>query len=96
MSVSFTARSKGWRIPSMPEDVLAETIKPAQSLTDYRLHAKVLMQQLPGLRIVWIPRARNSEADTLAELAFAEQIHDSAHGDVMNLSGKKEVLENPL
>lgn len=55
------------------DDLHTETKKQARSLTEFRLHAQELMQHLPGLKIVWIPRVRNHEADALAASAIARQ-----------------------
>lgn len=66
------------------DDLHADAIKTAHSLTDYRLQANALIQQLPGVRIVWIPRARNHEADALAELAFAKSMHNVKDEKVIN------------
>lgn len=78
------------------DDLYADTIHSAQSMTEYRLAAREIIQHLPGLQIVWIPRAKNQTADALAELAFSRQIHaiDDVHG--MNLSGKFVDSENSL
>lgn len=68
------------------DDLYADTIQAAQSLAEYRQAAREIIQHLPRLQIVWIPRAKNQEADALAQLAFSRQIHtiDEEHG--MNLS----------
>lgn len=78
------------------DDLSADTKASAQSLAEYRQTAREIIRHLPGLQIVWIPRAKNQTADALAQLAFSRQIHaiDEEHG--MNLSGKSVDLENSL
>ena len=45
-------------------DVLGSTAA-AVRLQDYRARACTLMAQLPGLRLKWVPRHKNTEADAL-------------------------------
>ncbi|MBC3872806.1 ribonuclease HI family protein [Undibacterium flavidum] len=70
------------------DDLDAPATKSAQSLVDYRHQAETLLRKLPKVRIVWIPRAKNHEADALAELAFARNTYDMKDASVKSLAGK--------
>jgi ribonuclease HI len=52
------------------DDLDPQNKKQAQGLEQYRQIAHGLMQQLVGVQLQWIPRARNGEADALAQQAF--------------------------
>ncbi|MES2298433.1 MAG: ribonuclease HI family protein [Pseudomonadota bacterium] len=57
------------------DDVNAVTA-PASALDTYRTLARALLAQLPGARLLWIPRQRNAEADALSQRAVrAAQQH---------------------
>ncbi|MFZ6849605.1 ribonuclease HI family protein [Undibacterium sp. RuRC25W] len=46
-------------------DVLGPKNKASQKLSQYRNDALVLISQLPGLTLKWIPRHKNNEVDAL-------------------------------
>lgn len=52
------------------DDLDPQTKKQSQSLEQHRQIAHGLMQQLVGIQLQWIPRARNGQADALAQQAF--------------------------
>jgi ribonuclease HI len=55
-------------------DLDPRTKNHAQALEDLRREAKELLQQIHGATLQWIPRARNQQADMLAQSAF-EKTH---------------------
>lgn len=54
------------------DDVIALTDAQALGLAEFREKAQVLMQQIPNLKLQWIPRHRNAEADALALTALSK------------------------
>lgn len=51
------------------DDVLATDEQSSPVLSHWREQARALLQQLPNCQLMWIPRARNGEADQLAAQA---------------------------
>jgi ribonuclease HI len=51
------------------DDVLAEAAQSSVLLSHWRQQAQALLQQLPQCELLWIPRARNAQADQLAAQA---------------------------
>ncbi|WP_423681717.1 MULTISPECIES: ribonuclease HI family protein [unclassified Undibacterium] len=46
-------------------DVLAGELQASRLLSAYRQQAQTLMSALPGLRLKWVPRHKNTETDQL-------------------------------
>ena len=51
------------------DDVVAQEAQASSLLSHWRQQARALLQQLPHCELVWIPRARNVQADQLAAQA---------------------------
>ena len=62
------------------DDVLGR-LPAVAALQPHRLLAHALIAQFPSVRLVWIPRARNSAADTLARAALATTRRCSSRDD---------------
>jgi ribonuclease HI len=52
------------------DDITSPQDGRAQSLASFRLDALKLMEKIPGVRLQWIPRARNQQADALSQRGF--------------------------
>lgn len=57
------------------DDVLAEAAQSSALLSHWRQQAQALLQQLPQCELLWIPRARNAQADQLAAQARKQVGH---------------------
>lgn len=54
------------------EDLDPKNKQPAKALEDMRKEAKELLQQIHGANLQWLPRARNQQADLLAQRGFGK------------------------
>ena len=64
------------------DDVLG-MLPPVASLRRYRLPARSLLARFPDVRLVWIPRVRNSAADALARAALTATVTKLGSKDAM-------------
>jgi ribonuclease HI len=61
------------------EDVLRDEASSAPALSTYAAQARALIAQLADVRLLWIPRARNTAADALSQHAVRNEPDLHAH-----------------